>query len=308
MTGDQFWQNFILRDEQEIAAGFIYDGLRSLHDIDTFRYGAEIFPVLYNLAVGIERLLKVSIVLAEFDGTNLQELEGGLKIHDHKELQERLHTKRSFTLTPVAVEFLELLSTFYNKYRYDRLTFRPATPIEKDKKALLNFLHKHINIDISEDPPLFYVENSPEVKEFIGGIVKGIVHELYEAIQELAHNKNLYTYEVSGSNSKAAKVYFGDGPITFDKEERALIEVLRFFLETTDSTRIDLLKEVETLPFDPALDMEYLQALIRKKPQDLQGIVDEMEACNEEIENLRERLEIIEAIQNPHIFIPSEEE
>jgi len=56
-----------LGKEIEIACGFIYDGLRNLHEMESLHYDTEIFSVLYNLAVGLERLLKVTVVLVEFD-------------------------------------------------------------------------------------------------------------------------------------------------------------------------------------------------------------------------------------------------
>jgi hypothetical protein len=50
-SSEYYWQNFELGKELEIAGGFIYDGLRNLHEMETVRYESEIFSVLYSLSV-----------------------------------------------------------------------------------------------------------------------------------------------------------------------------------------------------------------------------------------------------------------
>jgi hypothetical protein len=41
-SSEYYWQNFELGKELEIAGGFIYDGLRNLHEMETVRYESEI--------------------------------------------------------------------------------------------------------------------------------------------------------------------------------------------------------------------------------------------------------------------------
>lgn len=303
MNPPTFWQNFKLGQEQEIAAGFIYDGLRILHDTETLGQETDIFPILYNLSIGLERLSKVAIILIEFkDDINIKKFERSLKTHEHLRLLEKVKKTTSVTLDLVHTEFLELLSIFYNTHRYDRLSLQSLTVFSKDKKAFLDFLHKYLGIDIKEESSIFYVENSPEVKNFIGKIVKEIVNELYKIIQEFAGRKGLNTDEISNSSSKSGKVLMGDKPITFEGEDRAIVEVLIFLMKTKDSSLTDFMKEIGPLPLDSALDSEYLQAILYKRPKEIQGVIDEVESYYEDMGDIKDRLEAIDAIGNPSII------
>ncbi len=46
MKQSQYWQNFELGKELEIACGFIYDGLRNLHEMENIYHESEIFREL----------------------------------------------------------------------------------------------------------------------------------------------------------------------------------------------------------------------------------------------------------------------
>jgi hypothetical protein len=215
MQPDKFWQNFQLGSEQEIACNFIYDGLRNLHEMETLSMETEVFPVLYNLSIGIERLLKVAIVLLEFnDGTDVDGFEQFLITHNHLELLRRVKARSEMSLGDNHVALLELLSNFYNTYRYDRFNLNSIYELSKEKKALHLFLNKHLQIDISDK--MFGAANTPRIKQFIGRTVKKITKQLYTIIEREASAKNLYTYEISSSGSKAAKILWEDGAITFD--------------------------------------------------------------------------------------------
>jgi hypothetical protein len=302
MTPTQFWQNFKLGQEQEIAANFIYDGLKILHDTETLGQETDVFPVLYNLSIGLERLSKVAIILIEFrDEVNVEKFEKSLKTHEHLRLIEKVTKATTITLDPVHIELLELLSVFYNTQRYDRLSLQSLTVFSKDKKAFLDFLHKHLGIDIKEESSIFYVENSIEIKRFIGKIVKDITIALYKVIQEFAGKKGLNTDEISSSSSKAGKVLMGENPITFESEDRAMIELLIFFMQTKESSLVDFIKEIDPLVLDSALDSEYLQALLHKRPKEIQGVIDEVGSYYDDMGDVKERLEVIDAIKNPGI-------
>jgi len=65
MTPEQFWKNSSLLDAVSIAGAFVYNGLRRFHEMQMLEHTDEIFEFFYNLSVGIERLLKVAVVLLE---------------------------------------------------------------------------------------------------------------------------------------------------------------------------------------------------------------------------------------------------
>lgn len=304
MNPSEFWQNFKLGEEQEIACNFIYDGLRNLHDIDSLSDVREIFPILYNLSIGIERLLKVAVILLEFnDETDIEKFEKSLITHSHISLVDRIKKRTSFNIGIEHMALLELLSGFYKNHRYDRFNFSSLTLISKDKEALHGYLHKYLKIDTKEEYPLIVVQNSAEIQKFIGKVVKNIVKKIYSIIDKAATEKNIYTYEITGSSSKAAKILWGGEDITFEREDTALIEILIFLLQTKDSPLVDFIKKIEPLPLDSALDSDYLNFILHKHSYKSSSIIDEVESCQEDVLNLKGRLEIIDLIKNPNTFI-----
>ncbi|UJR54530.1 hypothetical protein [Dickeya zeae] len=120
-----FWQNFELGVEIDIAGNFIYDGLNNLHQMEHFAYETEVFNVLYNLSVGVERFFKVAIILIEYDDdTDQDSFEKSLITHNHAELLARIRRKRAINLSGVHNDFISLLSKFYKSFRYDRYSLQ----------------------------------------------------------------------------------------------------------------------------------------------------------------------------------------
>jgi hypothetical protein len=64
MNKHEAWKNFNLGEELSISGAFIYNGLRRFHEMRVLVHTDEIFDFLYNLSVGLERLLKIAVVLA----------------------------------------------------------------------------------------------------------------------------------------------------------------------------------------------------------------------------------------------------
>ena len=79
MKHSEFWMNFHLGEEVAISGTFIYNGIRQFHEMRQLDNGEDLFEFLYNLAVGFERLLKVAVVLCEFeDGSDQAKFEASL--------------------------------------------------------------------------------------------------------------------------------------------------------------------------------------------------------------------------------------
>jgi len=55
MDRTTFWKNFNMGTELDVSGAFIYNGLEKLHKMDTFYHEQDVFEVLYNISVGIER-------------------------------------------------------------------------------------------------------------------------------------------------------------------------------------------------------------------------------------------------------------
>lgn len=307
MNPNEFWQNFQLGIEQEIACNFIYDGLKNLHDMETLSMDTEVFLVLYDLSVGFERLLKVAVAMLEFnENADVSVLEKSLITHNHLELLKRVRAKTDMNLGAAHTDLLDLLARFYKMHRYDRFGLQSIYDISKEKKALHAFLRKHLQIDVTED--MFGLSNSLRIKRFIGRTVKKITKQLYAIVQQEAINKNIYTYEISGSSSKAAKILWGDGQILFENEEVAMVEILLFLMKTKDSALMDFIRGVEPLELDPALSSEYLQFLLKKRTNYTSMIMEEIEGRYEDLNSPGERRRMIDAIKDPHISFESSQE
>ncbi len=309
MNPSEFWQNFKLGEEQEIASNFIYDALRNLHEIETLSQETEIFPILYGLSVGIERMLKVAIVLVEFnENTNIDDFEKSLITHNHLKLFNRLNETTKINLGKAHIEFLNLLSIFYKTHRYDRFNLKSVQNLNRDKKALHSFLHKYLNIDITENFPLTVVWNNARIKGFIGRIVKKITKSLYNVVDTAATNKNIYTYEITGSDSKAAKVLWGGDELNFEDEERVAVESFIYLLNTKESDLINFLKEIKPLDLDPAQDTDYFQLLLPRRSGRSSMILDEVECHYEDVKDIKDRIMRIDTARNPDIIFNQDDE
>jgi hypothetical protein len=175
MTRTQYWQNFQLGTELDVACGFIYDGLRNLRDLHDFREEADVFPVLYNLAVCLERLLKVAVVLLEFtDAIDIAMFEDDLRTHNHGELMRRVKKLATVNLSTCHNEFIDLLATFYKSHRYDRFNLSSVSDTAKDKAAFIAFFGKHLRIHVTDDGFLVYPRNSPRIRAFLGKVLRHI--------------------------------------------------------------------------------------------------------------------------------------
>ena len=137
MQPSEYWQNFELGTELDIAFGFVYDGLEHLHRMSSFEHESEVFSVLYNLSVGVERLLKIALILLEYDSSaDVEVFEESLISHNHLELLKRVQQSRDLSLGKPHKEFMALLGKFYKSDRYDRYSITTLQNLSKEKKAL----------------------------------------------------------------------------------------------------------------------------------------------------------------------------
>ena len=121
MKSSEFWKNFSLGEELSISGTFIYNGVRGFHQLRKLDHADELFEVLYNLAVGFERLLTIAVVLLEHkDSVDQEEFEKSLITHNHPDLLRRIKKHRKLSLAAQRNDFLGLLARFYKQVRYGR--------------------------------------------------------------------------------------------------------------------------------------------------------------------------------------------
>lgn len=290
MRPDEFWKNFKLGSELDIAGRFIYNGLKAFDDMETFYFEEDAFEFLYNISVGIERLFKIWIILVEHDSISDQgEFERSLITHNHSELARRISAHADLKFGKVHNKFLALLTSFYKTHRYDRYSFTSFSVDDKEKDALIGFLETELSIEIDTTTPFAVTRNDPRIKKFIGKIIGKICERCYDGINDEAHRLNIYTYEIP-TFSKAFKIFLSK-EYTFDKEKAFSREMLVYLLKRKDKgSNSKVLSELEPLDFDPAMEADYFEAI----ESDLKKLrhIDELEHCYiEDVENPRERLE-----------------
>lgn len=305
MTASQWWKNFSLGEELSVAGTFIYNGLRRFRELQQLDYTDDLFEVLYHLSIGIERLMKIAIILLEHEDTDDQEnFEKSLTTHNHQALLARIQKQNDLRFSDQENAFLQLLTRFYENLRYDRLLLRFPLPLEKEKHELLDFLEKQLKIDFKDRSSMFAYENTDQYRKFVRKIITKISSRLYEIVEARAVELNLYTYELR-HGSKAEVVFLGGADIP--SEEVLWKELLIFFMNTKGTSGyLKFLREIEPLDFDPGLVPDYLdcfQSAIARAQ-----IIDELETLYEDIPDIKERFAKIKLIGTPGVSFDEDDE
>lgn len=300
-----WWKNFALGIELDAAGTFIYNGIRALHELRNFQHPVDSFEVLYNLSVGVERLLKVTIILVEHSDDDLKKLEKSLITHNTVELVARLDKQRPLSLSAIHREFLSILSKFYKSYRYGRYSSSTVPNIYEEKRTLLLFLKKHLKLNIDPKNTCFPVYNSNTIRRFIGGIVKTISRNIFNIINERSRELNIYTYELR-SDSKAGKVFYCDR-LDFIKEELKKKELILFLMNPKVTSKyIELLRSLAPLELDTSMAANYIKALLNNA--DLPYVEYAVDEAYTELDNIKERLHFLEAMDRDFFVHDNDDE
>ncbi len=261
--------------------------------MDLTYYEEEVFEFLYNISVGIERLEKICIILIEHNTIKDQnKFEKSLITHNHSELFRRIGQKYENNLGPVHNAFLQLLSQFYNSWRYDRYTLNEVANYGKEQKALINFIVKYLDVDIKVDFPFNITPNEQRITKFVGQVIGRISSFLYEIICAEASSQNIYTDEVR-VDSKAHKIFMRK-EYDFRNESIVWKEILIYLVNNDylESTAMDIIRSIEPLPFERALIGDYIKSfessLLRQR------IIDEVEAIYDGRKDIAERLSLLD--------------
>ncbi|MFC3569678.1 hypothetical protein [Paracoccus simplex] len=294
MRPDEYWKNFNLGTELDIAGRFLFNGLLAFHEMEHFAAEEDAFEFLYSVAVGVERLLKIAIILTEHDTAVDQEsFEKSLITHTHQDLALRLREPHSLKFPARENEFIALLGQFYTSQRYSRYSLNSVFAPTHERDKLVKFLEKHLDIKIDTSGWLTITRNERKHRKFIGKVVSKIVNPVHQIIEDEARRLNIYTYEID-YQSKASKIFLSK-KFDFEDEDILQAELLAYFLSSEAcGPNAQLIRDlIKPLPFDPAREGEYLAALRcdRKKI----AVLDELEALYEDVTNFKERRELLEA-------------
>lgn len=301
MSPSEFWKNFRLGEEVHISGLFIYNGLRRFHELRKLDFADELFECLYNLSVGLERLLKIAVVLHEHTQTvDQEELEQSLITHSHLELVARLRSHVDLKLGTTHNDLLSLLGTFYKTLRYDRFSLNSVYEGKKEAQAVRVLLAKHLQADIPDADSIMGTENTEQYRKFIHRTVLKISRNLYTSIQQRAEEIGLYTYELR-NGSKAESVFLRE--VNIGEEDVLWKELLIFFMNVEPTTGyLQFLKGTPPLKFDPALVPDYLECF--KSDASKAELMDELEHQYECMgkEEMQKRLDRIGVIGAPGVL------
>jgi hypothetical protein len=296
MRKDEFWKNFKLGKELDIAGRFIYNGLQTFHGMKHFAYEEEIFEFLYNISVGLERLIKITIILIEHDeDLDQQSFEESLITHNHGELLNRVKKTHKINVCTPHNEFLAILSKFYKTSRYGRYSLAATSIEDWEKTELIKFLNKNLKITIDTKTPFGITPNNQRIKKFIGKIVGKFCEILYEIIIKESHRLNIFTYEVRYP-SKAFKIFLSK-EYDFDNEDILRRELLIYFLNSSDDgAQSRFMRSITPLNFDPSLEPAYVRCF--DSNVEAMEVMEELETLYEdEIKDVKDRIGTLKSIE-----------
>ncbi|MBX3490501.1 hypothetical protein [Parvibaculum sp.] len=295
MKAEEFWKNFNLGTELDISGRFLYDGLYAFHLMENFTREEDAFEVLYSVAVGVERLIKIALILSNHDkSTDREAFESELITHSHQELLYRLAVSHPINIGKVHHDFVAMLADFYKSSRYGRYSLASAAAPTKERDDLIAFLEKHLHIEIDVTTMFGVTKNNLKIRKFFGKVVSKIALPIYKIIYEEAGRLKLYTYEVQ-YGTKASKIFTFKRFDFFD-EDILQAELLTYFMsDKASGPNSQLLREeAEALPFDPAEEQDYMLALRSERKKLM--ILDQLDALYEEhVSDVANRLELMRA-------------
>jgi hypothetical protein len=285
-----FWKTFNLCKEVSVAGNFIYNGIKTFDDIESFCFEDEIFEFLYNISVGIERLAKIVLVLREdITDDTVEDFEKTLITHNHLDLIKRIVGKAE-VFDSVHYDLLHILTNFYKTYRYDRFSLRDFRNGDKEKQAITAYIEKYLRIEI-ENELLLATPNDHRIKKFVGRSIGKIVSYLYDQIVESAREKGVFTYEVR-AYSKAYKIFLKK-EFDFYHEDVLWKEVLVFCLNNCSDKYLELYKSLPPLDFD-----ESIPCLVKtfKNDTSRQRHTDMLDTLYEDLHDKTERLAFLDIV------------
>ncbi|MBX3474536.1 MAG: hypothetical protein KF754_09150 [Planctomycetes bacterium] len=305
MKPTDFWKNFALLEELQIAGTFIYNGLRRFHELRTLSHADELFEVQYALSVGLERLMKVVVVMLEHrDGIDQVKFERSLITHSHLALLGRIKKKAKFDPAPPQCDLLSVLTTFYSSLRYDHFTLKSIGTGSEASRQFVALFERRLTVNLATPDSMFAIPNEDRFRKFLSLTVLKLVKRLYEIVRERADKLNIFTYE-QRSGSKGYSVYMGGAEIA--KEEVLWKELLIYFMNTKDTNGyLQFLRSIEPLGFDPGRVSEYLECFHSDSSK--AEVLEELEVLYEDLADKGERLGMIGAVGQPGVDFPDDDE
>ncbi|WP_268036828.1 hypothetical protein [Algoriphagus sp. PAP.12] len=266
----------------------------------------ECFEVLYNAAVGIERLQKVAIILSDHNDTlDQSSFEEALKTHDHFKLMQRIRKFSDFNLGPDHNRLLHLLADFYKVYRYRRFGISSVSDHNDERYILSQYISEGLKMKIAYEG--FYPDPiTDQMRRYFGKALIRVSEILFDIIRETSRNHNLYTTEIE-SSSKAYRIFL-QKEFTFENELNFKKEILIYLLSLENTEPIfSYLKQMKPIELDGSMG-DYIEFLLNSSKDP--SLIDEFLARYNDMEGKerKDRMEILNTIGENLNFIDFDEE
>ena len=267
--------------ELGIAGEFIYDSARKAMALRNLYNDYELNSILYNGAVGIERLQKIYLCLSIPNPMDKSTVPECLKKHNHNELEKHVKEYSGKCISANGRSLLGLFSEYYNNYRY--ANYVPGYNSKKLKSLFIGFLKKQ-NGKFDFEELCTAVQFEPFKRYYINELGK-TANYYYSLIDEKAREIGTYTYELD-SYSNASRVFWSTQRRSLYKqlilEQEAVKELLiHLYKDHGDSGVLKLFNEMHSLEFDDALINDYLadlcEGIVEKRINSEQDILHYLE-------------------------------
>ena len=294
-------KNFDLNKELATASAFLSDGLAKIDRIKSLSDTANVFMALYCISVGIERLEKVILILTHEDlGNGYKKFEKSIKKHYHAAFMDLIYGKLpSFRLHEDEYAFLTLLSDFYGASRYDRMNMTSEHDMET--MLLVQYLEEFCPKGITRGTSGGFVINC-EAISYLHDTTRSVASLLYRQIEHSSASNGTFTYEVDWTSDSSGVL----APDTYlDKENTvrmsngiAFKELLIYLRNTKDRNAfLRFMDSFNPLLLDPGLVNDYISDAVSGS---FSALFDEVSQCYADLEDGKERAEMISCIGNPH--------
>lgn len=298
----EYFKNFNMGRELEIAGEFIYESSTKMKALSYVGNHFNVNTILYNGAVGIERLQKILLCMNMESESELEAPLKCLKGHNHIELQNRIRESVGVIFDKNHMDLLELFRSYYDNFRYAEYQ------INYDEMKLcnifINFINKRIGTKISLDLP-FLEDEYKKMKSYYINLLGQISYKYYSEIHKKAFDLGLFTYELS-TDSNAIKIFYrNEDDKLFDQlqiEEYSLKELIIYLMGAKKKTGyLKALKSIKALDFDEYMIHEYLLDITKFKASMLLSDFVEDAYTNFSDKELKERKQFLDLISNSQV-------
>lgn len=312
MDNIEYFKNFNVGKEMDLAGSFAYNALSIINAAQDIYQNEQIFMFLYNASVSVERMQKCVLLMhGDLKESGIDQFAETIKSHEHQKLQAKINEYTGLKLPEEQNALLLLLQDYYVKGRYSNLS---ATNGYDNKVEFEKYVKKYYGESMIGEK--FFTKDTyvmEQAKERIGRTFGKILYQYYRMICKKAHELNLFTYELR-EGSPAQKVFLNHFPkrslqAVNDSEKNSFAELIVFLMNSTEKTGyVNFIHSIQPLALDPYMVQEYLVDIINR--QIPQSLVDEVASIFEDMpqREVEERKEMVSIIGVSNVFFEEDEE